>query len=333
MELTKGKILNEKGILNDQGYSFENLKLYNKSNVPSIYKSRVKEWDYYSFSNEKMAFLLTIANNTYMSYVSCSFVDYENKTHVTKSYLSLGGSKIKLPITPLHHDIEIKDSRFYISVKKGDINTKIIAKLNNFLKSKDLLLNLKVTNKNQGNGIYMLHPFKNKHHFYYNFKENLLMTKGTIALGKTKNEFEGCGVYDWGRGIWPYKTEWFWISLNSLKGIGFNLGCGFGSSLESENVVYYNHTKYKLADLILEAPKNNKGKINYLENWQLKSSDGNIDLIFTPVVNRHDALNFGLFSTTQNQVFGKFSGKIKTKEKVLEFNDELGFIEHFKNRW
>ena len=29
MELTKGKILNEKGILNDQGYSFENLKLYN----------------------------------------------------------------------------------------------------------------------------------------------------------------------------------------------------------------------------------------------------------------------------------------------------------------
>ena len=179
----------------------------------------------------------------------------------------------------------------------------------------------------------MLHPFKNKHHFYYNFKENLLIAKGTIALGKTKNEFEGCGVYDWGRGIWPYKTEWFWISLNSLKGIGFNLGCGFGSSLESENVVYYNHTKYKLADLILEAPKNNKRKINYLENWQLKSSDGNIDLIFTPVVNRHDALNFGLFSTTQNQVFGKFSGKIKTKEKVLEFNNELGFIEHFKNRW
>ena len=109
MELTKGKILNEKGILNDQGYSFENLKLYNKSNVPSIYKSRVKEWDYYSFSNEKMAFLLTIANNTYMSYVSCSFVDYENKTHVTKSYLSLGRSKIKLPITPLHQDIEIKE--------------------------------------------------------------------------------------------------------------------------------------------------------------------------------------------------------------------------------
>lgn len=334
--LNKGNVLTQKGTLTEEGYSFEEVKRYNKENIPSLYSARLKEWDYYSFLNDEMGFLLTVANNTYMSYISCSFVDFVNKEYVTKTYLNAGSNHINLPHSPLKGNINISDKRFYISIKKETNSTKILAKLNHFVKKMDLVLNFDVTNKNLGNSLFILHPFKNKHHFYYNFKENLLIANGYIKLGDNKTPFKGDGVYDWGRGVWPYSTEWYWISTSKTKensSLGFNLGNGFGIGKDSENIVYFDNEKFKLDDLIINIPKTEKGKISYLENWELKSKNGYINLTFTPLVNRHDSLNFGLLSTTQNQVFGHFNGQIKTKEKVLTFTNELGFIEHFKNRW
>ena len=335
--LTKSKILTTKGTLNEEGFSFEELKTYNKEAVPFIYKSRLKEWDYYSFVNDEMGFLLTISNNSYMSYVSCSFVDLINKSYLTKTFLTFfSPNKFKLPLSPKKGNILLNTAHYYIVVKKTTNNIKILAKLNSFLKKQDLIINLDVTNTNKNNSIFILHPFKNKHHFYYNFKENLLLGKGYIKLGNVTKSFEGNGVYDFGRGIWPYKTEWFWISSslkNEKESKGFNLGCGFGSLQDSENVVYLNDEHYKLSDLILDIPKNEKGKINYLDEWKLKDEKGNISLSFTPIVNRKDSLNFLILSTHQNQVFGKFNGEIKVENKVIKFKDQVGFIEHFKIRW
>lgn len=212
--LNKGNVLTQKGILTEEGYSFEEVKRYNKENIPSLYSTRLKEWDYYSFLNDEMGFLLTVANNTYMSYISCSFVDFINKEYVTKTYLNVGSNHINLPRSPLKGNINISDKRFYISIKKEDNSTKILAKLNRFVKKMDLVLNFNVTNKNLGNSLFILHPFKNKHHFYYNFKENLLIANGYIKLGDNKTPFKGDGVYDWGRGIWP---------LIQQNGIGYQL--------------------------------------------------------------------------------------------------------------
>ena len=64
--LNKGNVLTQKGTLTEEGYSFEEVKRYNKENIPSLYSTRLKEWDYYSFLNDEMGFLLTVANNTYV---------------------------------------------------------------------------------------------------------------------------------------------------------------------------------------------------------------------------------------------------------------------------
>ena len=334
--LSKGNILTNKGTLVEEGISFEEVKKYNKENIPFLYKSRIKEWNYYSFLNDQNGFLITVANNTYMSYVSFSFVDFVAKKYITKTYLSIGSNNIHLPKSPLKGNIEINDHRYFISIKNQQDSTKIIAKFNHFVKKMDLTVSLNVTNKNKGNSIYILHPFKNKHHFYYNYKENLLIGDGYLKLGNKKTVFNGNGVFDFGRGIWPYKTEWFWISSSYVEkenSLSFNLGLGFGQAQQTENILYVNDIKYKLKDLDIIIPKNEKDKISYLDTRTLKSQDGDINLTFTPIINRHDKLNFAILSTSQNQVFGKFSGEIKTKEKVFKIQDQIGFIEHFKNRW
>lgn len=332
---SRKNILTEKGKLNCSGVFFDETLVYNKNKIPFYLRSRIKERDYYSFSNNNISFLITVANNSYMSYVSFSLMDLIKKDYITKTYLSLfSSSKIRLSKSPLNRNIEIKDSRFYINIKKVDNLIKIAAKFTHFTNKLDLSLKLDVTKNNLNNSIYILHPFKGKRQFYYNFKESLLCGKGYLKLGNNeKLEFAGDGVYDFGRGIWPYKTEWFWISNSSSKeNLGFNLGFGFGNSEETENIVYYDNKSFKLNDLTLDIPKLNN-KIDYLSEWKLSSKNNEINLTFTPIINRKDSLNFLILSTKQNQVFGKFNGTIKTKDQTIEFKDSLGFIEHFKNKW
>lgn len=335
--LKEGEILAKDGTLLDEGYSFDEVKKYNKKLIPSHYASRVKEWDYYCFNNNKVGFLLTIANNTYMTYVSFSFLNFLTKSYVTKTYARfLPLHPFKLPVTPSKGNIEIADSKFYLKVTKDSESTKIIAKFTRFAKNMDLKLNLSIKESAKNSSIYILHPFENKYNFYYNFKKNLLFCEGKILLGRTLNLFSGYGCYDWGRGIWPYKTSWYWIStsLKDNDGLkGFNLGFGFGTLNDSENVLYFNDKHYKLGEFDLEVPKDEKNKINFLSEWKLTSKDKVINLTFTPILNRKDSINALILSTKQNQIFGNFNGTIKVDGKEISFSNSLGFIEKFDNRW
>ena len=335
--LTKGNILDERGNLIESGMSFEDLKVYNKERIPKYLKSRVKEWDYYTFQNDKIGFLLTIANNTYMSYISCSFVNLETASYVTKTYINVANpKKFILPTSAFKGNIQILDKKYFLKVEKTPKSTKILAKLTHFVKNMNILLNLEVTPNKLENGIFILHPFKNKHHFYYNYKENLLNAKGTVTLGGNITKFEGYGSYDFGRGIWPYKTEWFWISATKVcakNSLSLNLGCGFGICDENENFIIYNNQKFKLPDIQIEIPYDEKHKIKYLDEWKIISADGSINLTFKPILNRKDTTHAIILYSKQNQVFGEFYGEIKTTTSTIEIEKVSGFIEHFNNKW
>ena len=113
--LNKGNILDERGNLIESGMSFEDLKVYNKERIPKYLKSRVKEWDYYTFQNDKIGFLLTIANNTYMSYISCSFVNLETASYVTKTYINVANpKKFILPTSAFKGNIQILDKKYFL---------------------------------------------------------------------------------------------------------------------------------------------------------------------------------------------------------------------------
>ena len=146
------------------------------------------------------------------------------------------------------------------------------------------------------------------------------------------------GLLDWGRGVWTYKNTWFWSSaagyLNGHK-IGFNLGYGFGdTSNATENMFFYDGEAIKLNDVKFEIPMDAKGRYEYLKQWKVTSQDGSIDMEFSPILNRHSDTNILVLRSNQNQVFGKFSGKIKLGEKKqIEIKELLGFAEVVYNKW
>ena len=70
------------------------------------------------------------------------------------------------------------------------------------------------------------------------------------------------------------------------------------------------------------------------KNWEIKSKDDRVNLIFKPLVNRQSKMNFFLIKSEQQQVFGIFEGKlILDNGKVIIINNLNGFAEKVYNRW
>ena len=48
---------------------------------------------------------------------------------------------------------------------------------------------------------------------------------------------------------------------------------------------------------------------DYLKPWQIRSSDGRLDMSFRPVLDRSSRTNLLLIQSVQHQCFGHFSGR------------------------
>ncbi len=338
--LSKGPLLDEKGNLIEAGYSFYLDKEYNRKAIKGL-KGRIKEWDYYYIGDEEYGVALTIDDNSYMGLVSVSVLDYKNKTDVTKSYMYW------LPFGEVGFPSSSKDGNTFKDGKKYSMffenkNGKrhLVCKMKNVSKGKDFECDLLVR-ETLDKSMVIATPFKKKRHFYYNQKINLLCVSGYFKYGDITHQFrkdQTLGVLDWGRGVWTYSNTWYWSSLSRYTSdghrIGFNLGYGFGdTSNASENMFFYDDEVYKLEDVTFEIPKDEKGKYLFKDKWKFTSASKDIDLEFTPIIDRYSNTNAIIIQSNQHQVFGYFSGTITVNNKAYKLDHLLGFAEMVKNRW
>ena len=336
-QLQKGNLLDNNGNLNEAGYAFELVKIYNKENI-KVSKLRIKEWDYYYFGDDNYGIALTIADNGYMGMGSVSILDFKNKRYINKGnikWFTLG--KLNLPTTSKSGNVYIGNDNYNISFVNENNIRHLKAHFNDINKrSLDIEVYLKETTPHS---MVIATPFKKPKHFYYNQKINLLKLTGSFKFGNLTYKFneKGLGVLDWGRGVWTYKNTWYWLSINSYMGddlIGFNLGCGFGdTSKSSENMFFINDKAFKLEEVTFNIPLKNK-KESYLDKWIIKSKkDDSLYLEFEPILDRHDFINAIFLSQDAHQVFGKFNGYLKLENRTYNFKDLLGFSEKVKNKW
>lgn len=337
-KLEPGRLLFDDGNLAEAGYATSLVKEYNRSHIKAK-KSRIKEWDYYYIGNEFCGVALTVADNSYMSLASISFIDLVNKTTITKDSIKLfSNGKLKLPSTSKVGDVIYKDKKCEISFLHSNGKRHILATFKKFNDKDDFRCDFYLTETNR-DSMVIATPFKKEKHFYYNQKINLMAVGGYAKIGDTIHDFNtnSFAVLDWGRGVWTYKNTWYWASLSaSSKGkrIGFNLGYGFGDISEAtENMVFIDDQAYKLNNVRFDIPIDKKGHDDYLKPWKFRSDDGSINLNFTPIVNRSAKMNLLFLSSNQNQVFGRFEGYIMVEEKRIYIDNLVGFAEKVSNKW
>ena len=245
---------------------------------------------------------------------------------------------ISFPNTSTTGDIFHEGKKFSMYFKNENGKRRLVCSMKNVAKNADFACDITLSPTTEKTMVIAT-PFKKKKHFYYNQKINNLKARGSFTFGAIKHTFDknAMGVLDWGRGVWTYSNTWYWSSLNAIQNghhIGFNLGYGFGdTSNATENMFFFDKEAYKLDDVVFNIPKNEKGQEDYLSPWTFTSENGDIDLIFNPIIDRYNNTNAIILQTLQHQVFGYFSGKIKVGNKVFEIKNLLGFAEKVKNRY
>jgi len=339
--LKEGLLLDDKGNLAECGYAFSLVKKYDRSLIKAP-KGRIKEWDYYYVGNKERGIALTIDDNGYMDLVSCTVFDFRAPGYVEKSVMHpFSYGKRHLPSSSMEGDTVYVDKKVTMKFTHEGTKRHLYCVWPKFgAKGEDLRCDIFLEETN-GQSMVIATPFKKQGHFYYNQKINCLRASGYAKLGEDFIDLnkDTYGVLDWGRGVWTYQNTWFWSSLNSVQDghvIGWNLGYGFGdTSAASENMLFVDQKVYKLNDVVFDIPMGKGDKDDYLKPWHFRSVSKDIDLTFTPIIDRHGGGNMLVVKSNQHQVFGTFSGRflVDNLTTPIEIHDLPGFAEKVFNRW
>lgn len=339
--VTPCKLLNEKGELNNPGYSTSLIQEYSRKDIKAK-KFKIKEWDYYLIYNKDYAVALTIDDNSYMGLVSASLINFKEAKEKTTSLITFfTNGKTNLPSSSKIGNVSVKNKKVNIEFLNDGKTRNLKLEMKKFNKDKSLKLEFTLEEEPK-DSMVIATPFKeSKKAFYYNQKIIGMKASGYVLYDNKKIEFskeDTLGLLDWGRGVWTYKNTWYWGAGQGYvnnKLVGFNIGYGFGdTSNATENMIFIDGIAHKLDEVTFNIPKTEKGKDDFLKPWTFTSNDKRFEMDFTPIIDRKAKTDIGIICSDQHQVFGKFTGTIILDDgSKLEIKDFIGFAEKVFNKW
>ncbi len=329
--LQKTPLLNHKGHLNVAGYAKTMQFSYNRGEARS-FPLKLKEWNFYQFVYQDYVLQMTIGHVSYVASITVTLLNIKTG-HKEQASRMKWFYNPELDINPENDSFnEFSDRDFYMSFSVAAKERVLTFKgKDKSGKNIDVVLNIENDVKNEK--MVIATPFKTSRQFYLNYKENYYVANGHVIFGDLKVDFvNATGLLDWGRGIWPYSHEWFWGSVSAFIDdvpFGLNIGWGFGDLTKAtENMYFYDKKAYKVGVMRVE-----KDVSNYMMPWHLHDDEGTIELSFEPIYDNYTENKLVVVNTHCHQVYGHFSGKIKTSDGEKTFSNILGFIEHAVNRW
>lgn len=332
-----GNLLKADGTLTRRGYSTQAVLTYNREQIKAP-PWKIKEWDFYQVSNDDYCLQLTIGHVSYAGEVSIRFFEFESGYRVDFSHmLILPFNRLNMPRTAERGDLVYRSRQVSMAFHIVDGGRKLVASTPGDGKTPPFDIEIDLVQPDPVS-IVMATPFdEDERFFYYNHKINSMPASGHVRIGEREYRFDAkdaFGLLDWGRGVWPFRHEWFWGNGSGYingKRFGFNIGYGFGNtSAATENILFYDGTAHKLRNVFFDLP----GGGGYMERKIFTSDDGRFEMTFTPIYDRYTETKLLFVDTHCHQLFGKWNGKAVLDDgTVLEVKDLTAFVEHAVNRW
>ncbi|HZJ57091.1 MAG TPA: DUF2804 domain-containing protein [Clostridia bacterium] len=330
-----GNLLKADGSLEQKGYSTRSVLYYNRENIKAA-PWRVKEWDFYQINNDEYCIQMTIGHISYIGSVNVVAIDFKKGSRTcieTRPILPF--NRLKMPRDAEKGDLVYKSKNFQMAFSLSDGRRRLYAKIDD---PKQPSVNLDIAlEQPDKSSIVMATPFdEDPHAFYYNHKINCMPASGIARIGGKEYRFdpeESFGLLDWGRGVWPFRHEWFWGSGSGWideKRFGFNIGYGFGNtSAATENMIFYDGVCHKIDEVKFNIPED-----SYSKPWTFTSNDGRFEMDFVPVFDNYTEDKILFVNKHCHQVFGKFTGRATLDDgQVIEVKDIMAFAEHAVNQW
>jgi hypothetical protein len=176
--------------------------------------------------------------------------------------------------------------------------------------------------------------------FNFTSKHQARPAMGELSVGDRRwaiggrNGPESWGVLDVGRGRWPHEIAWNWGGGAGRSGehvVGLQIGAKWTEGTGfTENGVIVDGRLTKLGselrwDYDWDAP---------MEPWHVEDPGGQLEIVLTPRFDKHSRMEGGEHSSETHQVFGTWSGRLRTDDGLeLGLDGLQGFAEEARQRW
>lgn len=326
-------LCNNNGKINDESIGWSRNPIIN-CNLKGKWL-RKKKWNYWCITNNECLFSVTISNIDYVGMAFVYFLDFKTQKFIEKTIMTPFGRGYSMPET-VQDSVSFKNSKIELHFIGEENSTQIVAKCSDFMGSL-MEANFKVIYPEGHETLNVVVPW-NKKSFQFTSKHECLPVEGMLKVGDSVYSFNPENTFaclDFGRGIWPYKTNWNWANGSGIikdRRIGFNLGAKWtdGTGM-TENCIIVDGKITKLSeDIIFEYDST-----DFMNPWNIKTSITNrINLKFVPFYERIAKSNLIILKSEVHQMIGHFSGNIETDAgECIHIDDILGCSEEHFGQW
>ena len=335
-QITKpSNLFDDDGVLIQDGWATKPIIKYNRDKVIAKWY-RLKEWDNYVVNHPKYNFSVTIADVGYLGMASFEIVDYgKQKVYSDGLQKLFTKGSWELPTSSKEGNIEFHNDKFDLNISRYVDKRRIKFDFPSFCK-KGLKGDLIIHQDPAKDSIVKINRYENKKMFYYSDKIVWMPVEGRVKFGDENFEFETKSSYarlDWGRGVWPYKINWYWGAAAGKTRDGHDIWFSHGHSYEDpsfhdKNMVGYDGKGHKLGPIKFIIPE------NPMDPWQFTSDDGRFEMTMMPLMHNPSKMNFIIFNSKSNLVYGLYTGDVILDDgSKIHVENLLGHAEAIKWKW
>lgn len=299
---------------------------------------RNKRWDYWAVLGTDVVVSITYADIDYAGLVAVWWADLTDGRSGGREVTVPLGRGVHLPDRPGSAPLRFSANNLEVEILDETSATTLRATWTERDRRRGRL-QIRVDRPTALDSMNVVIPWSDRR-FQYTSKQQARPASGELVVGQDRWQLGGeqqpaWGVLDVGRGRWPYQTRWNWGGGAGHTPDGTTVGLQIGGKWtegtgHTENAVIVDGVAVKLGDEL---------QWNYdwddpLQPWEVRSSDGSLDLQLTPRFDRHAATKLGIISTEVHQVFGAWNGTIPDPHgEQRTVQDLVGFAEESRSRW
>ncbi len=162
--------------------------------------------------------------------------------------------------------------------------------------------------------------------------------EGTIKLGTKEivmNQKQDIALIDEQKTYYPYTSFWKWATAAGYNEYGELLAFNLCQNMITDDEDFNENCMWVDGKIFcLKAARFKFEKDNVLHPWEVKTTDGYLDLLFTPSGERAEKINAGFIVSDFHQPFGMYNGRFKDENnRIYPLANLFGLAEHHVTRY
>ncbi|HNR32990.1 MAG TPA: DUF2804 domain-containing protein [Candidatus Hydrogenedentes bacterium] len=295
---------------------------------------RKKRWEYWCVMGPDFLFSPTIANVDYAAFGAVYLLEYAAGRPIEKTSLRLFPRRFSMPDT-VQGDLLWEGKGFRLAILDREAGRHIAFDADN-VAGRPMTARIDVQRPATQDTLNVVIPWDDRT-FQFTSKQNAMPATGHVVWGGTTYLFppgDTWAVLDFGRGIWPYRTQWNWAAFSGTSGsdvVGVNMGARWTDHAETkENGICLNGRLH----MLLEDVRFTYDPRDFMRPWRMRTTASDaIDLTFTPFHQRAARAQLGLLAARTSQCFGHYNGVLRVDGREIAVNAMRGWAEEVIMRW